>query len=115
MAVKCFDIVNMILDEATEQFGGAWEVNEENYKILEQYCNAMDILAKEHDGEAFEVEVDDIAMTVSISMECMDFVVKDKDSLYYELVKRAISFGFSVTDEGNLLVKFTFPSIWDKI
>lgn len=115
MAVKCFDIVNMIIEEADEQFGSLWKINEENYKILEQYCSAMDILAKEHDGEAFEVEVDDIAMTVAIGMECPDFTVRDKDILYYELVKRAVSFGFSTTEEGNLLVKFTFPSIWEKV
>lgn len=114
MAVKCFDIVNMVVEEANEQFGKLWKVNEENYKILKQYCEAMDVLAKEHDGEAFDVEIDDIAMTITIGMECMDFVVQNKKSLYYELVKRAVSFGFSAAEDGNLLVRFTFPSIWEK-
>lgn len=114
MAIKCFDVVKPIVEEATDQFGSLWKINEDYYNILKQYCEAMDIIAKEHEGEAFDVEIDDVLMTIAIGIECIDFTVEDKNDLYYELVKRAISFGFEHISGDSILVKFTFPSIWEK-
>lgn len=112
--VKCFDVVSMVVDEATKQFAPIWSVNDEKLRILEQYCGVLDSLAEEFDGESFDVEVDDISMTISIQMECQDITIESKKHKYYSLAQRAIAFGFSTTDNGLLNVKFVFPSIWEK-
>ena len=115
MRVNCFDVVSMVVDEATRQFEPLWEVNEEKHKILEQYCSALDELAEEFDGESFEVDVDDIKMTISITMECADMTIKSSSHKFYALVQRASALQFFVSEEGLLGVRFIFPSIWDKI
>lgn len=112
--VKCFDAVSMVVDEATSQFAPLWRINEERYRILEQYCNALDSLAEEFDGESFSVEVDDISMTITITMECPEMTIESQNHKFYSLAQRAMTFGFSISDSGLLCVKFVFQSIWEK-
>lgn len=113
-SVKCFKAVSEVLEEATRQFSPLWEIDEEKYDILKQYCDAIDLLASEFDGESFEAEVDNIEMTISIRLECSDMTIKSKAHKYYDLTQRALSFGFSATKKGNLVVEFVFPSVWYK-
>ena len=112
--VKCFDVVSMVVDEANKQFAPLWKPNKEKYQILEQYCQAIDELSDEFDGVSYDVEIDDIDMTIKIVLECTDMIIEQKQHRYYDLAQRALLFGFSASEEGNLNVEFTFPSIWDK-
>lgn len=112
--IKCFEVVSMIVDEATRQFSPIWAPNEEKYNILKQYCSVIDDLAKEFNGESIEVEVDDINMTIDVSLECWDLKLESSDHIFHKLVKRSVSVGFSVSNDGNLNVTFVFPSIWER-
>ncbi len=112
--VSCFDVVTMVTDEATTQFSPYYRENQERKEILQQYCEAIDVLAKEFDGESFEVEVDDIKMTISIRMECPDMVIQGSDHPFYALAERALSIGFSHGEGDTVAVEFVFPSIWEK-
>lgn len=113
--VTCFDVVTMVTDEATKQFSPGFRENQERKEILKQYCEAIDALAKEFGGESFEVDVDDIKMTISIKMECPDMVIQSKNHVFYALSERAISVGFSHGDGDMISVEFVFPSIWEKV
>lgn len=113
--VKCFDVVSMVVDEATDQFSPLWKINKERYGILKQYCDVLDSLVEEFDGESFDVEVDDIDMTIAITMECHEITIESQNHKYYSLAQRAIAFGFSVSNNGLLCAKFVFPSIWEKV
>ena len=112
--VNCFDVVSMVVDEATAQFAPLWNINKEKYRILKQYCGVIDSLAEEFNGESFDVDVDDIAMTITIKMECRDVTIESQNHKYYSLAQRALAFGFSVSEDGLLCMKFVFPSVWDK-
>lgn len=112
--IKCFDVVSMVVEEATEQFAPLWKLNEENYKILEQYCGVIDSLAQEFEGESYDVEVDEVKMTVKIVLECQEMTIESKTHQFYELAQKADSFGFSATEDSTLLVEFVFPSVWEK-
>lgn len=114
MVVECFDAVKMVVEEADRQFGVRWRINKKYYDILKQYCEFIDVLTKEHNGVAYEVEVDDIEMTISIGIECAELMVSKSINLLCELAKRTVSFGFTPSDDGNILVKFIFPSIWER-
>lgn len=112
--VNCFDVVSMVVEEATNQFSPLWKLNKYNYKILEQYCNVIDSLATEFNGHSFDVSVDDIAMTITIVMECDDIVITSKTHRFYDIAQRSKMLGFSASDNGTLNIKFVFPSVWDK-
>lgn len=113
--VTCFDVVSMVVEEATNQFSPVWKLDNEKFKILGQYCDVIDSLAKEFDGESYDVEINDISMDIIIVVECPDIVIENHQHKYYELISRAKSFGFSVTESGNLSVRFVFPGIWNRV
>ena len=112
--VKCFDVANMVIEDASERFKPLWRINTERLGILEEYCNAIDALSREYGGESFEVEVDEITMEVTVALECDEIVIENYHHVLYELVKRTVRYGFAVSEDGNLLVKFVFPGLWDK-
>lgn len=112
--INCFDVVSMVVEEATNQFSPLFKLDNQKYKILEQYCSVIDSLAKEFNGESYEVDVDDIAMTISITLVCDEVTITTEGHGFYALAKRANSVSFS-SDEGRLSVKFVFPSVWDRV
>lgn len=114
MKIKCFDAVEMVVEEANKQFSPIWEMNKDNYQILKQYCDVIDKLSKEYEGESYEVEIDDIIMTISITMDCLDMIVDKTNKDFLQIAERAISIGFSTNDDGMLSIKFVFPSLWER-
>ena len=56
--VNCFDVVEMVTEEATSRFAPLFRENREAKNVLHQYCEVLDALAQEFNGESFEVEVD---------------------------------------------------------
>ena len=113
--VKCFDAVSMVVEEATNQFAPLWGIDSHKYEILEQYCKAIDELASEFSGISYDVGVDEIEMTVQVVLECLDLTVASRKHRFYELAERSLSFGFSTSEDGNLNVKFVFPSVWERV
>jgi len=114
MNIKCFDAVEMVVEEANRQFSPIWEMNKDNYQILKQYCDVIDKLSKEYEGESYEVEIDDIVMTISITMDCLDMIVDKNNKELLQIAERAISIEFSTNDDGMLSIKFVFPSLWER-
>lgn len=113
--VSCFEVVSMVVDEATERFSPLWRVNGDKIKILNQYCDVLDILSKEFNGVSYEVEVNEITMEIDIALECDEIIIESKDHVFYELIKRSIKYGFSVSEDGALIIKFVFPSVWENV
>lgn len=113
--INCFDVASIVIEEANKQFAPIWRMNTERYCILKQYCDVIDKLCEEYDGESYEVEVDDVNMTISITLVCFDMVIEGINNNFSILAKRAISLSFASSDEGNLAIKFTFPSLWERI
>ena len=110
---KCYDIVEMVINEATNRFAPLWEVNDRYNDILKSYCQVIDIIADRNSCESYDVEVDEERMTIKIELECQDF--ESEDTYLTELIKHTVEFGFSVSDENTLLVRFVFPSIWQHV
>lgn len=111
--VKCFNIVKAVTDEASNQLGSTWTLDVRRFAILKQYCEAIDNLASWCDAEAFEVEVDDILLTISIAMECPEITVDKTTGIFFDLLERSLRASFSTTaDTGALVIRLTFPSVW---
>ena len=113
--IKCYDVVSMIITEATERFKPLWKINTEKQDVLKEYCEAIDEIAAEFEGVSFNVEVNEITMEVKIDVECGEIVIKSKEHRLYDLAERATRFGVSAIDGETQVVKFVFPSIWDKV
>mgnify|MGYP000399924802 FL=1 len=44
--IKCFDVVNMVVEEGSNQFKPLWKVDQEKLDILHEYCDAIDGIFK---------------------------------------------------------------------
>lgn len=113
--VNCFDVVEMVIDEATARFRPLFRENREAKAILQQYCDVIDSLAQEFSGESFDVEVDEIKMTIAIKMECPDIVIQSGGHRLFNLAEHANEIRFSSGENDTVAVEFVFPSIWDKV
>lgn len=113
--VNCFDVAEMVIEEATSRFAPLFRENREAKNILRQYCDVLDALAQEFNGESFEVEVDEIKMTIGIKLECPDIVIQSEEHRFYMLAKRALTVRFSHGENDTVAVEFVFPSIWEKV
>lgn len=93
--VNCFDVVQMVTDEASAQFAPLFCENKEAKAILHQYCDAIDVLAREFDGVTFEASVHDESMEVSVTFECPDIVIRTQKHRFYDLVEHSNAVRFS--------------------
>ena len=114
MRFKSFDVASTVLEEANKRFSPIWKPNNERVAIFQQYCDVVDDLIEEFDGESIDVEVDEIKMTICLRIECADITIKTKSHKYYELMQRTVSFGFEATDSDMIALKLVFPSVWEK-
>lgn len=99
--VNCFDVVQMVTDEASAQFAPLFCGNKEAKAILHQYCDAIDVLAWEFDGVTFEASVHDESMEVSVTFECPDIVIRTQKHRFYDLVERSNAVRFSHGEGGS--------------
>lgn len=114
-AIKCFDVVFLVVNEATNQFSPLWKIDGDKLDILKQYCSIIDELIAEYDGESLEVDVDDIKMTICISSTFEDITVQEHNYKLNELIKRANQVNFRVSDDGEgVTVDLVFPSVWER-
>jgi hypothetical protein len=113
--IKCFDIAEMVIDEATKQFKHLAILDNDRVDILKDYCDAIDNLSDEFDGTEINVSVDSINGFVIITLTCEEIIIERISHMFYELVERTVSLKFYETNNGKLNVEFTFPSLWKKI
>lgn len=113
--LKCFNVASLVIDEATEQFSPLWKVDKEKLTIFNQYCTVIDELVNEFGGLELTVDVDDIKLTISIEVVCEDITIQESKHRFYDLAERAIELSFMKSEDGDVVVRFVFPSIWERV
>lgn len=112
---SCFDIVSIVVDEATNKFAPIWKPDDEKYNELRQYCDNLDKIANGVDCKSFDVEVDDVSMDITITIECSDIIVESSDFLSCDLITKSVRFVFSLSKRGLINISLVLPSIWEKV
>ena len=114
MKKSCVSIISMVVEEATRQFSPLWKLNERNFLVFKEYCKAIDNLSDEFDGTSFSVDIDEIKMTTKVTLTVPDLAIGDTNHLFYKLVKTAQTIRFSVSENNELNIEFTYPSLWER-
>lgn len=109
--VKCFDVVNSVVEEAMNQLSKLWVLDLERLDILKQYCGVIDSVVDEFEGDSFEVEIDDITLEVHIEFACKRIEFNKKNRILLKLIGRSVSTQIKTTDDGMLALHFMFPSL----
>ena len=114
-SIRCFDVAEMVIEEATNRFAPIFKEDPERKDILKQYCEAIDELCSQFGGNSYEVEVDEIEMTISIRVECTDIQISDEKKLFIQLAERAVKHAFTPGEDGKtIIMEYVFPSIWTR-
>lgn len=112
-AVKTFDIVDMVVEEASAQFGDRWVMPKTKREQLKKDCGLIDKMVVDFDCESAEAEVDDETLKLRVSLICPDMVVEyGRTHPFFELIQHTESFGFSASD-GNLKIDVVFAGLWE--
>lgn len=113
MNIKCFDVVSIVVEEATKQYSPDFVLNDNKLRILKQYCDAIDYIKDEINATEYEAEIIDDNKTVSISIECSNLFVDSVNHAFCHLLRRSIACTLSYVDDDTFKINFIFPSLWD--
>lgn len=112
---QCWEVVQDMIQKVTPRLSVEWCLNEEKAKILQEYCDSIDVIAERFDGLAYGAEMNREKKTVSVVLDCLPVTVFSDERRFYDLVERSINVSFSSTKEGDLSIMFVFPSVWDRV
>lgn len=113
--LKCFDIVEMAVDEVTEKLSPNWVENSERKLRLEKYCSALDSLSEEIQADTFDISIDDRENKIYIGMEGSEISDNLKQRIIKDFANHEASVCFSVVPKnGTTSVLFSFPGIWER-
>ena len=110
--IKCYDVASMVIEVASERFAPTMKPNADFVRGFTKCCGDIDQLAEEFGGISFDVEVNEENMEITVILECEEVITEKENHTLYELIKRTIRYGFSASEDGNLLITFVFPGIW---
>ena len=111
--IKVYDIVEMVIDEATEQFGNRWVVPKKNRVSLQADCTLIDRLVSEFNCESAEADIDDETLKIKVSIVCPDIVLEyGRTHPFFTLIQHTESFGFSAVED-SIRVDFVFAGLWE--
>ena len=112
--VNTYDIVDMVVEEASEQFGSRWGISKDKRKNLKTDCTLIDRLVSEFDCESAEAEIDDETMKLKVSIVCPDMVLEyGRTHPFFTLIQHAELFSFSAVKD-SIKVDFVFAGLWEK-
>lgn len=112
--VSTYNIAEMVIDEATEQFGGHWTISDANKKNLKTDCDLIDRIGSEFDYESAEVDIDGETLKIKVSIFCPDIILEyGRTHSFFTLIQHAESFGFSAVGH-SLRIDFVFAGLWEK-
>lgn len=113
---KCFDIVNMSVECASEEFGELYEVDAEKLRILKQYCDGLDKLADEFGEIAISADVDRSTKHIIIIAEyiLISPTYSTANHMLLQLIARSNCVEFFNGNEGAC-IRFDFPSVWNEL
>ena len=112
MKLKCFDIVEEIIEEACKQFSPVWVINKSRVEKLKLCCSLIDNLISNNNSTCYEVEVHDITMQtrITIYFDSLDI----EDVLVNQIAEKSLQTCKYQIGE-RCAIDFTFRSVWDHI
>lgn len=113
--VKCYDVAEMVIDEATEQFGFMLKQDRERLRELKECCDIIDTIAERFGGVSYEVEVDDETTDITVSLVCGEFEVDMMTDDFNGLTCKAKKLSFKPCGEEQIQIDFVFCGIWVKV
>lgn len=112
----CFDAVEDVVSEATEQYGGRYTLNKELYDKLPDICRGVDELFEEIECLCLDVSVYDVPYKrVAIEIICEEMVLQHgREHAFFRVIQMFDSFSFSKSKDGNVCISLNLDKMWER-
>lgn len=114
MFVKLSYVLDEVIEDANEDFGSLYKVDEERLRILRQYCDVVDEICQEGRFDSKSIEIDSDNMNVIVEIAGNYLSIYEGRDKFLKLADRAVKYGFRTDGTGEdvkLIVWFVFPPI----
>ncbi len=111
-SIRCYEAVEIILDKATKQFSPAFKEDSEEKRKFERYCDWITLISDEFSGEAYDIEIDDITMDISVALTCKEIETTAQTPVFYMLLSKAKNVKLTAVDDTHIKINLVFPGIW---
>ena len=127
MKHKCYDVLKMVTDVATENLGSTFVENQQRLETLESICDEIDEMFEQYNGASYDVEVDEDTTDILITIECESFIVDtgENDSPFYRAMENTKYVTIKSPDYSEstyldsemewLRITFAYDGIWDTV
>lgn len=120
MGVSCYDVLAMLFDEfisiQENEYHKRVVINEELNESLKEICAGIDNLAEDCDVISYGTEIDEETGEITISADCGEIIIEDKEHPFYKTLEMAKTVWFGKgEEEESVLIKLTFGSIFMEV
>ena len=109
--LTCFDVVEMVMEDATVQFTPLTE-DVDRLAELKDLCERMDQLTAELQAESFGVEIDEVTTEIAMSISCEEFEMEKTSAILSSILKQVQEFQVRAKNPEQLCLEFRVKGIW---
>jgi len=115
--IKCFDVVNMLVEDNSEELKDSVKVSQELLEKLQFNCALMDEISDTHEGLAYECEIKEDNLDIVLSLHCPIFEATEKNDAFYRLMRRSKKYimDTSSEDDDNVCISFVVDGVWVQV
>lgn len=111
--VNSFDVVSIVIDEASKKFGNDYFVDTERLNLIKGYCEAIDRIMEENESRSIEAEIKESDKSINISFSCDVFSAYSDDNVFCSLVLCSNAIGFYIDeDDQSAIIELNFDGVW---
>lgn len=113
--IKCFDIAQMVVNQATKDIGDGWVLAPGRMTWLEEICGGIDTFiangCDEPDGIDVDVNMDTKEIVFGVEFDMCEFKISDST---YSVLRNAnsILISRSKEDESLIRMEMRFDGVW---
>jgi len=105
----------LILDEATKCFEPYFKVGKSSYDKFIEICELIDKLGSNYNADSYDFSIDEHTKHICVSLKTFCLQPSGVGALLTELVSRTISYETHKLDDSMLIMRFTFPGVWEPV
>jgi len=114
MKVTCFSVLEVVVESEASRYG--LEIDSDKMEETKKLCEIVDWMSDQFDGISYNVMAnlrnDD---GIVIELECDEVILEDKESRFYDLLKKSKGVTFKHgNEEESLIISVAIPGVWVK-
>lgn len=110
----CYSSAVELIEEASQEFGNGYILNDAKYDSLKYICEAVDNLVEEIDCESVNVSVNEATKQFTIEVVCDEVIFEQgRSNGFFKLIQMLNSFSFSKKGKEFIRIALNIDNMWE--